>query len=71
MYGRYVTPSDRAIEDYLHIRARNSGGWVQSFNGAPTTQVPILRLDQQGELQLMAMSLLAVARESRSGLGAL
>lgn len=54
MCGRYVTPSDRAIEGYWHIGARNSGGWVRSFNVAPTTQVPILRLDQQGELELVA-----------------
>ncbi len=54
MCGRYVTPSDRAIEDFWHIGARNSGGWVQSFNVAPTTPVPILRRDQDGELELRA-----------------
>lgn len=54
MCGRYVTPSDRAIEDFWHIGARNSGRWIQSFNVAPTTQVPMLRLDEQGELELVS-----------------
>ncbi|MDH4566197.1 SOS response-associated peptidase [Pseudomonas sp. BN414] len=53
MCGRYVTPSDRAIEDFWHIGARDSGRWVQSFNAAPTTQVPILRLDHGGEAELV------------------
>lgn len=48
MCGRYVSPSDRAIEDYWHIGARESGRWIQSFNVAPTSQVPMLRLDEQG-----------------------
>lgn len=54
MCGRYVSPSQRAIEDYWHIGARESGGWVERFNVAPTTQVPILRLDRQGELELLS-----------------
>lgn len=54
MCGRYVSPSDWAIENYWHIGARNSGRWIQSFNVAPTTQVPMLRLDPQGELELVA-----------------
>ncbi|BAN47263.1 SOS response-associated peptidase [Metapseudomonas resinovorans] len=54
MCGRYVTPSDRAIEDFWHIGARNSGRWIQSFNVAPTTQVPMIRQDAQGELELAA-----------------
>lgn len=49
-----MTPSDRAIEDFWHIGARNSGRWIQSFNVAPTTQVPMLRHDHQGELELIA-----------------
>ncbi|AYF90554.1 SOS response-associated peptidase [Pseudomonas sp. DY-1] len=53
MCGRYVSPSERAIEDYWHIGARDSGRWIQSFNVAPTTQVPLLRLDRQGELELI------------------
>ncbi|MDH4585114.1 SOS response-associated peptidase [Pseudomonas sp. BN415] len=52
MCGRYVSPSERAIEDYWHIGARDSGRWVQSFNVAPTSIVPTLRLGEQGELQL-------------------
>lgn len=53
MCGRYVSPSDRAIEDYWHIGARESGRWIQSFNVAPTSQVPMLRLDEQGGLELV------------------
>lgn len=53
MCGRYVSPSDRAIEDYWHIGARDSGRWIQRFNVAPTSQVPMLRLDEQGELELV------------------
>ncbi|BAN50123.1 SOS response-associated peptidase [Metapseudomonas resinovorans] len=53
MCGRYVSPSDRAIEDYWHIGARDSGRWLQNFNVAPTTTVPVLRLDDQGELELI------------------
>ncbi|NWL78107.1 hypothetical protein DM872_14735 [Pseudomonas taiwanensis] len=53
MCGRYVSPSERAIEDYWHIGARDSGRWIQSFNVAPTTRVPVLRLDRQGELELI------------------
>lgn len=54
MCGRVVTPSDRAIENYWHIGARNSGRWRRGFNVAPTAQVPMLRLDPQGELELVA-----------------
>ncbi|WP_271408799.1 SOS response-associated peptidase [Pseudomonas sp. Q1-7] len=53
MCGRYVSPSERAIEDYWHIGARQSGRWVQCFNVAPTTQVPMLRLDPLGTLELL------------------
>ncbi|HEJ1327439.1 SOS response-associated peptidase [Pseudomonas aeruginosa] len=54
MCGRYVSPSERAIEAYWHIGADNSGRWIQSFNVAPTSQVPMLRRNQQGELELLA-----------------
>lgn len=52
MCGRYVTPEERAIENAWRISARNSGWWIRSFNVAPTTQVPLLRLGAQGELEL-------------------
>lgn len=54
MCGRYVSPADWAIEHFWHIGARNSGRWIQSFNVAPTMQVPMLCLTPQGELELMA-----------------
>lgn len=54
MCGRYVSPSERAIEDYWHIGARDSGRWMQSFNVAPTTQVPMLRQGDEGELELLS-----------------
>ncbi|MNF63164.1 putative SOS response-associated peptidase YedK [compost metagenome] len=53
MCGRYVSPSDRAIEDYWHIGARNSGHWIQRFNVAPTSIVPMLRLGEAGELEVV------------------
>lgn len=52
MCGRYVSPDDRAIEQYWHIGARNSGQWIRRYNVAPSTQVPLLRLNDDGELEL-------------------
>lgn len=52
MCGRYVSPDDRAIEQYWHIGARESGQWIRRYNVAPSTQVPLLRLNEQGQLEL-------------------
>ncbi len=52
MCGRYVSPDDRAIEQYWHIGARDSGQWIRRYNVAPSTQVPLLRLNEQGQLEL-------------------
>ena len=52
MCGRYVSPDDRAIEQYWHIGARESGRWLRRYNVAPSTQVPLLRLNEQGQLEL-------------------
>ena len=48
MCGRYVSPSERSMEDYFHIGRHNWEGWVQRFNVAPTTPVPIV-YQPQGE----------------------
>ncbi len=53
MCGRYVSPSERAIEAYWHIGARDSGRWIQRFNVAPTTSVPMLRQGDDGQLELV------------------
>lgn len=52
MCGRYVSPDDRAIEQYWHIGARESGQWIRRYNVAPSTQVPLLRLNEQSQLEL-------------------
>ncbi|WP_313117982.1 SOS response-associated peptidase [Ectopseudomonas guguanensis] len=54
MCGRYVSPDDRAIEQYWHIGARNSGQWIRRYNVAPSTQVPLLRRNPDGQLELDA-----------------
>ncbi|MFG5863818.1 SOS response-associated peptidase [Metapseudomonas sp. CR1201] len=54
MCGRVVTPSDRAIEAYWHIGSRNSGRWIQSYNAAPTTIVPMVKLGDDGEPEVIA-----------------
>ncbi|MDH4570465.1 SOS response-associated peptidase [Pseudomonas sp. BN414] len=54
MCGRYVSPGDWAIEHFWHIGARKSERWIESFNVAPTMQVPMLCLTPQGELELVA-----------------
>lgn len=55
MCGRYVTPAEAEIERYWHIGAHDSGLWARgSFNVAPTSMVPILRMEVEGQLQLVA-----------------
>lgn len=54
MCGRYVSRGGWAIEHFWHIGARNSGRWIQSFNVAPTMQVPMLCIDTQGEPELVS-----------------
>jgi putative SOS response-associated peptidase YedK len=53
MCGRYVTPEEAAIERYWHIGRHN---WLRHilpvFNVAPTTIVPIIRLGDDGVLEL-------------------
>lgn len=53
MCGRYVSPADWAIERFWHIGAHNSGRWVQSFNVAPTTNVPMVRMSDFGEPEVI------------------
>lgn len=53
MCGRFVTPEIAAMERFWHVGGRN---WHQfilpTFNVAPTTQVPILLKDQNGEWEV-------------------
>jgi putative SOS response-associated peptidase YedK len=55
MCGRYVTPEQAAIERYWHIGRHN---WLQHilplFNVAPTSIVPIILQDADGQLELAA-----------------
>ncbi|WP_026078801.1 SOS response-associated peptidase [Pseudomonas nitroreducens] len=55
MCGRYVSPDEAAMERYWHIGARNSGRWIQRiYNVAPTTQVPMVFLNEAGEQEVIA-----------------
>ncbi|WP_044871453.1 SOS response-associated peptidase [Pseudomonas sp. LFM046] len=54
MCNRYVSPSDAAIERYWHIGSHSFGRWIQSFNVAPTTTVPMVRLSDAGEPEVTA-----------------
>ncbi len=54
MCERYVTPTQRAIEEFWHVSTNNAGIWMPSFNATPTTQVPMLRLDEQATLEVVA-----------------
>ena len=53
MCGRYVTPAEAEIERFWHIGRHNNNPFGRRFNVAPTTQIPLLRLDPDvGELDL-------------------
>ena len=53
MCGRYVSPQQAAMEREWHIGRHNSNPFKRRFNVAPTSIVPILRLDaESGELEL-------------------
>jgi putative SOS response-associated peptidase YedK len=55
MCGRYVSPEQAAIEHEWPIGRANSNPFPRVFNVAPTTLVPILRLDRESdELELTA-----------------
>lgn len=54
MCGRYVTPEESEIERYWHIGSRNSGRWIDRvYNVAPTTQVPMVLLNEAGEQEVV------------------
>jgi putative SOS response-associated peptidase YedK len=53
MCGRYVSPDTAAIEREWHIvRHSNINPFRACYNVLPTTQIPILRNPQSGELEL-------------------
>lgn len=53
MCGRYVSPEQAEIERFWHIGRNNSNPFGRRFNVAPTSIVPILRLDREtGEIEL-------------------
>ena len=54
MCGRYVSPEEAAIERFWHIGRHNSNPFAARFNVAPTSIIPILRLDRtSGEIELV------------------
>jgi putative SOS response-associated peptidase YedK len=54
MCGRYVSPDQAEIERFWHIGRRNSNPFPRRYNVAPTSMVPILRLDRAtGEIELV------------------
>ncbi|MDH4656021.1 SOS response-associated peptidase [Pseudomonas sp. BN606] len=53
MCGRYVSPEDWDIEHFWQISAHNSGRWIRSFNVAPTTIVPMVKLDDLGKPEVV------------------
>ncbi|MCY1264119.1 putative SOS response-associated peptidase YedK [compost metagenome] len=54
MCGRYVAPDEAAMERFWHIGPRNSGRWINRvYNVAPTTQVPMVLLNDQGEQEVV------------------
>src|ERR1043166_7978141 len=53
MCGRYVSPDQAAIEREWHIGRGSGNPFPRRFNVAPTTQVPILRINREsGEFEL-------------------
>jgi putative SOS response-associated peptidase YedK len=50
MCGRYVSPEEAAIERFWLVRRGSSNPFLQRFNVAPTTTVPILMYDDDGAL---------------------
>jgi hypothetical protein len=53
MCGRYVSPEEAEIERFWHIGRHNSNPFGRRFNVAPTSIIPILRLDRAtGEIEL-------------------
>src|SRR5258706_5817532 len=54
MCGRYVSPEQAEIERFWHIGRHNSNPFGRRFNVAPTSIIPILRLDRStGEIELV------------------
>lgn len=52
MCGRYVSPPEAPLEQFLKIEHWNFGSSRQSFNVAPTTSVPIIRRADDGAYEL-------------------
>ena len=53
MCGRYVSPAESEIERFWHIGRHNYDPFGRLFNVAPTTQIPMLRRDETGGLDLV------------------
>ena len=49
MCGRYVPPDVAALERAFHLGRAEWGGWVQHFNVAPTSLVPMVYSPGDGE----------------------
>jgi len=42
MCGRYVTPDERAMENYFHVGRHNWNTWATRYNVGPTMPVPVV-----------------------------
>ena len=52
MCGRYVSPDEAAVERFWKIDRRNNNPFIQRFNVAPTTRVPLLLCAADGAIEL-------------------
>lgn len=53
MCGRYMTRAEAAEERDWEIRRSTGMEWIVRYNVAPTEQVPIVRLDAEGEREMV------------------
>ncbi len=53
MCARYITASTRNIEENWQIRTYASGEWERAYQVNPLDEVPILRLNQHGEFEMV------------------
>ncbi|MGH8548358.1 MAG: SOS response-associated peptidase [Methylococcales bacterium] len=52
MCGRYVSPDEAAMERHWRIDHRTGNSFQHRYNVAPTTQVPVVRRSNDGDLEL-------------------
>lgn len=54
MCGRYVAPDVGDLERHWHLGRHNNNWATRLYNVAPTTQVPMLGLNDQGLIEVYA-----------------